>query len=182
MARVVRIEKARASKRSRLCKVCRAEVQVGEPYKRIDKKTGARSSVTLIWCKDHEPRNSDRLSGRAAELAMMEETLAGDVAAAAEGDYEGLGDAIESFGDSVEGFAQEIQESAAAIVEGFGHETGQSEAMAETAQAFDEWVQEIRDAAATVREAGEDEDAEWESVYAEAESATGEAPELNLQG
>ena len=141
MAKVQTINKARKSTKPRLCKECRHEIQVGETYRKIAKKTGPRSSFTLFFCQDHHPRTSDTLSGRSAELAGITESYSDATVNCGEdkSDIETYKSALSDMAESVKGLAEEIKESAENMEQGFGHETQQTEAMNETATNLEEW-------------------------------------------
>ena len=105
VAKVKFIQKARASRQPRICLRCGHEVAPGESYRRIDKKTGPRSSTTLIFCTEHHPRQSHLLSGRAGELASLTEGLEDSLAT-------GPREALEAFCDDMEGFCDSVEEAA----------------------------------------------------------------------
>lgn len=177
MARVKHVKKARASKRPRICLLCPHEVQVGEPYKYIAKKTGPRSSQTLVFCKDCNPRPSHSLSGRSAEWASIRESFDDDKGS--DPSPEQMRDALDGYGSSMNEFAEEISEAAQAIEDGFEHPTMQSEAMSGTADEFQDLASRIE---YHVNEFPEDHPGEMDDWMSEAESLADEEPDLNLQG
>lgn len=205
MARVRHIQKAQASTKTRRCRACGHEIQPGEPYKYVDKKTGPRSGHRLIWCQEHSPKPSDLASGRTADLMVMVEGFDATLTVTREikdnrERMEALSGDLDGFIEEIEGFAQEIRDGAESIEDGFGHPTSQSEAMSETADAFDEWAEGVRQAQSEIdsriSNADEDEDEEGnyeegegpisddeaDDLFGQAEEALNQEPDLNLQG
>lgn len=192
MAKIQQVKAARASSKPRRCRSCQHEVQPGESYQFIDKKTGPRSSLRLIWCRWHQPRLSDTLSGRAADLARITEAYADEVAplAVKPESLEALADALEQSCNDVRDLANEIREGAESLEAGFNHPTAQSEAMQETAEALDEWAERLESQAQELRnwEPPEDEDShesiddQVQGLFDDADNAMSEEPELNLTG
>ena len=127
MARVTEVKSARAAQKPRVCKVCRHEVQVGEPYRYVAKKL-AYGGIKLIFCKDHYPRPSDLASGRTAELALILEGFEDD----AKDTPEEAADALTALADGVQGLADDIEASADNIDASFDC-SPQAEAMHQTA-------------------------------------------------
>ena len=196
MPRINSVQSARASKKERRCATCRHEIQIGETYRYIDKKTGPSSGYRVIFCSIHFPRPSQLLSGRAAELAAIFESIqdafdeAQSVADVAE--------ALHSAAEEGRSLAEDIRSAAESIEDGFGHETQQSENMKETADNIDEWAERIEEAArdldpenATDEENQGKEDQEGETddtddpldaAIAAAQEALSDEPALNLSG
>ena len=179
MARVQRIKKARVSKKRRSCRICGSEVQLGESYKKIEKKTGPRSSQTLIFCHQHEPRPSHSSSGRSSELAEMQEDYEDGMKIAGD-DLTDQAEALSAFASGIEELSGSIRESAESIESGFGHSTAQSEAMASTAEELETWAQEMESHATSVPES--DDASEIQDWISEVESLIGNEPPLDLQG
>ena len=147
MAKVKQITKAGKSTKTRRCTICGHEVQVGESYKFVSKRTGPAGGYRLIFCSDHSPRQSHLLSGRSAQLARIGEDFT-DTINALDVDGENimgeLSDALTSAADEVESMSDEIKDASSSLEEGFGHATAQSEAMAETATELSDWAERIR--------------------------------------
>ena len=184
MARIQHIKKARASKKTRRCRTCQTDIQVGEYYKKIAKKTGPRSSFTAYWCYRHNPKYSDTLSGRSQDLAIIQEDFDEAMSKSSGEPSDGFVDitqALEDGANSVEEMGEDIRLSAESIEDGFGHSTAQSEAMTETADEFDTWASEIRDVAARADEFEKTDDGLAEYTT-EAEEVMQQTPDLNLQG
>lgn len=191
MAKVKQVKSARASTKRRVCRQCQHEVQVGEAYKYIDKKTGPRSGIRLIFCHRHHPRGSDLLSGRAADLARITEDYDDQVNSieATPGSLPQIAEALESAAEEVRRLAGEIRESAEAIQDGFGHSTAQSEAMTNTADELDEWADRMDQHKDDVAGWSVDEDSTEEQnlekvqeLFGDADSLMSEEPELQLTG
>ena len=166
MARIKTVKKARASKKPRRCTICQHEVQLGESYKFIEKKTGPRTSLTLTFCDGCNPRPSHLLSGRAAEYQRILE----DYQYATKETNEEMKDALDDLANNIADFASELDESGQAIEDGFGHATSQSEAMRDTATTMKEWAEKLSEHAEAYP-------LDW---YSEAESLSGEEPDLEL--
>ena len=147
MARIQRIQKARKTPIPRRCVICGYEVQPGEPYKKVVKRVGPRGSLTLNFCKAHDPKPSHLLSGRNQELAEITEGFEDDMGLLDQHDNRSkyttavgvISAAVEAVRDSIETMADEIETGASNIEEGFGTSTTQSEAMEETAEELTKW-------------------------------------------
>ena len=181
MARVQRIGKARPSARERRCTMCSHSVQPGEPYKRIEKKTGPRSGHTLFFCVGCEPRPSHLASGRAAELAGIVESISDAISGMAEPtDPDSATIVAEDAAGDIEALADEIREASENMEDGFGHPTTQTENMGETADGLMEWSEAFSALSEEIElDEGEDGLPDWASRLLEILS---EEPELNLQG
>ena len=208
MARVQTVAAARASTKPRICRQCQHEIQTGEPYKFVAKKTGPRSSVRLIWCREHFPKQSDLLSGRASDFARITEGFD----EAKKDSLTGMQSALSNLSEDIREFAQDIKDSADSIEQGFGHPTAQSESMSNTADELEQWADRLQNHADDCPEnrgdlecpqckekvqpnengdcpecdnsilpPGEftESEQEW---FDEADSIASEAPELELQG
>ena len=172
MAKVQHIKKARASKKPRRCVTCQHEIQVGESYKKVAKRTG-RGGYTLNFCADHHPRPSHLLSGRSAELAEVVESAEGWLERVERGEEE-LAVALDSIKEDIGNFAADIRESAENMEEGFGHSTAQTEAMSGTADTLEEWAERFGEL--------DEESDDIESVIEEARELIAEEPTLELTG
>ena len=187
MARIQSIKRARGSKYPRPCWMCRDEIQVGDPYRKIEKKTGPTSKQVLNFCKKSEcaPRTSHTLSGRSQQLAEIQEAYEDGTRDEAGDDPAVVAEVLSTMADSIRELAEEIEEAGQAIEDGFGNSTMQSEAMAETAQELSQWADDLADLASLVPELNEgdiDDDDEVENWMTEVESKLAETPELNLTG
>ncbi len=134
------------------CDSCGDPINVGDPYKWIAPRAHRaaqgvkrnRHTTCPAW-KPSETTSSQHLATIYAaqeaadaslstiEVATIDETV--DVA-------EQLQEIAETFAEEVMGAAETYQESADAIEEGFGHETYQSEELAEKAEAVESWAEE----------------------------------------
>lgn len=174
MARVTHVKKARASRQDRSCATCRTEVRVGESYKWIDKKTGPTSSITLWFCKDHNPKGSHLASGRTAELLTIVEGFEESIPGFENLYSSDFQSAVGSLAEEIKDFTNEIEESAQAIEDGLGHATSQSENMNETVHELRAWGDEIEHLAGWL----ESEEGAIDLIIA----MVSEVPDLNLQG
>ena len=186
MPKVKNITKAGKSTKARCCAICGHEIQVGEPYKFIAKRTGPVGGYRLIFCKDHQPRQSHLLSGKAADLAQITEGFDDSVGRLNQHDRASLPDvvsALESAADDIDSMAEEIMGSAESLEQGFGHPTGQSEAMTETANGLGEWAEQIRAKATEIDGADpDDEETTPDDYISSAEEVMGDEPDFNLTG
>lgn len=182
MARVKTITKARRSKRQRLCNQCRHEIQAGETYRYVRKKTGPASGFTLFWCADHHPRPSDLMSGRAAELTGLAESLDDGLAGVKDGDITGIVDGLEDV-DSVQDFYEELREAAENIEDAFNAAVPQSDVLNEAADAIEEWYERLAevkgDAEMAVTEGSTDPDI-FRELLEQANEAIGEVPDVEF--
>jgi len=187
MARINHVKRARASKRERRCR-CGQVVQPGEAYKYINKKTGPRSGYMMYFCYRCTPRPSDTMSGRAAQMAQIEEDY-----------YDAVGQAVEiddllsagaATANDIEEFADEIAEAAENMESGFGHSTAQTEIMTETADEIREWAVTLREYAEGWNEEDcesyyEDEHCDpedhWQQVADQLDEIMSDQPSLELQ-
>ena len=174
MAKVQHIGKARGSKFTRRCTVCGHEVQSGEAYKRIEKKTGPTSGYSIIFCGEHSPSPSHFLSGREAELAQIIEAFEDTLNNVSEDDE--IKDVVESSLEEIEEFASSLRDGADNMEAGFGHATAQSENMSQSADDLDEWRSELE----SLAESGDDECNE--DVVSQLRDMLGGVPDLNVVG
>ena len=191
MPRVREVKSARASKKPRRCSRCVHEIQPGEPYRYIAKKTGPRTGIRVFFCRNHHPRGSDLLSGRAADLARIIEGY-DDAVLKLEAEQDHLPDLQTALSDAageIEQMADEIRDSAQSLEDGFGHPTAQSEAMNETANELEQWKERIEEQAQAIEnweleeDASEDDvESQIQGMFDEAGSVMSEEPELNLTG
>ena len=160
MARINTIQKAKQSKKDRRCKGCGHIVQPGESYKYIDKRTSYPrfGSVRLIFCQSCHPRPSDTLSGRAAEVAKMEEDFSGSVQSATTTDD--LRSALEDLKSEIESMKETFEESAENIESGFGHATERSDRMGEIAGELDEFASNLDTVISDLEDYEDDEEVE----------------------
>ena len=187
MARVRHVKLARKSKKTRKCRVCGHEIEPGESYKYVAKKTGPRSSITLTWCAIHSPKPSDLLSGRSAELACITEAFESSLSEIDENtedqekiklNVSTLKSICEDTASAVEDLADDIRESAEAIQDGLGHETSQSENMTNTADELETWRYELSEQGENID--AEDEDLDFEDLMENVKEWQNGEPELIL--
>lgn len=176
MARVQTIKTARASKEPRICATCRHEVAVGETYRKLSKRFGP----TLFWCSEHQPKESDLLTGRHAELAAIVEGLEEDVSYT--NDPNDIRVALESADESLDTFIEDLEQAMQSLEDGFGHSTAQTENMAQTITDLQDWkadLSNLKDEIDTSEENDPDEhvDRDWD---AEVREKLAEVPELQL--
>ena len=189
MARVKIVNKARASKTVRSCRICNKIVQVGEPYKSIGKREG-RNFYTLYFCYRCEPRPSHQLSGRSSDYARMMEAYE-DSVGRDDLDHSGLSEALETLSTEASSMAEELTEGADNIEDGFGHSTTQSEVMRETGDELEGWANDLDSLSDRVLDGAPDDEADpdedddsesLEDLLSEANELVGNAPELNVTG
>ncbi len=155
MARVTHVKKAQKDQGS--CIKCGTPIKRGDSYKWFSSRIG-RSSIRKNFCSNCQIQQSDRtsspnlqtlylaLEGAENDLGNMQESSLGEIAAILETAAEGVQDASDGY-----------TESADNMVDGFGHETYQSEEIREKAEALESFASELRDAASEV-EGSEDPD------------------------
>ena len=134
MARVTEIWAARPSKQPRRCTTCRADIEVGRPYRYVAKRAG-RGGYKLNFCERCHPRGSHLASGRNAELLALWEAFED----ADKSTPELAADALEELAEEARGLAEELQESADNITDSFP-ESETAEMLTEAASAVTDWA------------------------------------------
>ena len=173
------VQKARGSKRPRICRICGYEVTPGESYRYIRKRVGLRGTAVFHYCFRHHPRPSHLLSGRQAELASMTEGLED----ALEGSDD-IKEAIQTLCMDLESFIEEIESGAQNIEEHFG-ETDQSAAMNSAAEELRPWLDDLQALEQEIpeeynpEEDAEDDD-ESEDYAQRAADALGDMPDVSF--
>jgi len=170
MARIHHVKSARTSTKSRKCRRCGHEVQVGEAYKYMDQRIGFFKYSTLhtIYCSQHSPKPSEMASGKTAVLLEICEVLENNIQNSEAS--ESIKEALEQASSDCEYLADEYQESANNIEEGFGHETERSSEMAERGEEIREWGNQLENFDFS------DEKAELDDLKEEATSLLMEVP------
>ena len=181
MAKVVTVQKARASKKTRKCRRCGHEIQAGEPYKYVRQRVGytRRGTLKLNFCGEHYPKGSELASGRRAQLMGIQDAIAEGIQAAT--DTDSISSMLTDAASSAEEMAGEYEESVSNIEEGFGHPISMSEEMQEKADAFNEWASVLENAANEIQgiEAG-DEETDDDILERAQEIADSAASELSI--
>ena len=140
MARVTFVKKAQASKNARVCRTCNQPIEVGMAYKWFATRIG-RSSIRKNYHSGcNIPRSAFTTSDKLADLYDAQDSI--DKAYG----KEDIAAALEDAADVADDVASRYEESADNIVEGFGHETMQSEEIREKAEAATAWGDVLRDA------------------------------------
>lgn len=158
MARVTHVKSARKDQGS--CIKCGTEIKAGDPYKWFANLIG-RSSIKKKFCASCQIRPSDmttspHLGALYSAIENAEDELAASPGPVTLDDFATI---LRTCGEAVREAGEGYTESAEAIVEGFGHETSQSEEIAEKAQELESFADEL-DSAADEIESIEDPDAE----------------------
>lgn len=164
------VEKARPSKRTRKCRTCGHEIQVGEKYRYFKKRYGGFS----YYCAQHTPRPSEMTTGKAAQLLSIGEDLEDAIAdATCPADVR---QALEDAQQAAQELAEEYEESASNMEDGLGHETSMSEELRSKGEEIAEWADELEKAVHQIEDDPEKEDDESEEAYQKRlEEATEEA-------
>lgn len=130
------------------CEACHTEITVGSPYKHVSPKSGPYGGATRRRCAKCPTWQSWELSN--ALWARIDQVILPAEEAFAEAredqDAEGMRSALETAAEGIRELAQERAESAQSIEDGFGHETEQSAALQEDADALEEWADELESA------------------------------------
>ena len=151
MARLNRVKKARKAW------TCGGEhtIPKGDPYVWWQHAYGTRN----VRCMEHIPRRS-QYGTRSAYIATAWD-IEDDLAETdwSEYDPDSAADEIEEAAQTIrDEIAEMLRGSAEAMVEGFGHETYQSEELGERADNFEAWADELERAASTIRDFDPEED------------------------
>jgi len=124
------------------CGKCHTEIKVGDPYKWVKTKSGPYGGATKYRCHTCPSwRPSELSSSKMAAIYGEQENL-GDVLHEGQ-DVDSLEGLRDAFAQTVREVADEYRESADNIVDGFGHETYQSDELAEKADELEGWADEI---------------------------------------
>lgn len=137
----IRKDKDGTIKPNLVCELDGTEIHPGQPYKNVSVFTG-RSSTVRVRCETdpdwHIWELSSSLSARIAQIEHDFEE--GKSSVETEDDLQTL---LEETAAAVRDLASEKQESASNIVDGFGHDTQQSEELQTIADALEGWADEI---------------------------------------
>ena len=124
------------------CDKCGTEIKVGDPYKWIAPKSGPYGGTKKFRCASCPDWHLwDYNFSRGAQVARIQYEYSNEIAAA--DDVESIRSALESAANEIEGLGDEAEESANNIVDGFGHETYQSEELMQQAEDLRSWAQEL---------------------------------------
>lgn len=155
MPKVTSVKKAQPSKHKRFCITCQTEIKPGDAYKHASLKTGPRSSRTICWCSQHNPKASQLTSSQhLGTIYAGQEAFADDVSGASTVDE--VADALRNAAESIREAAESYRESASNIEEGFGHPTSLSEELEGKADEVESWCDEIDSTADSLEEFDED--------------------------
>lgn len=127
------------------CDKCSAGIGVGTSYKRMAIKTGPYSSRTLVRCDECPTWQVWEYShSTSARLAQIVHTAREATNGAEDPDTVRL--ALGEAGDAIREIAEEKRDNAQNIVDGFGHETSQSEELINLAEELEQWADDIEQA------------------------------------
>lgn len=148
MARVHSVQHAR--KEGLRCGKCGEAITPGQPYRWWKHRRGGGGiRCGKPTCAPRRSEYSTTSPYRAAAYDVQDEI--DDLAGGVDFDPGELQSALENAADTVESdCAEALRDSASNIVDGFGHDTAQSDELNERADAFDDWERALRDAAAEV--------------------------------
>jgi hypothetical protein len=156
MPRVYTVKKARASKRSRVCRVCGHEILPGESYRYFEPRYGP----AVVYCADHHPRRSHMTTSKLGAIYDAQD----DFSAAEYETVEDLQSALADIATVAEEVANEYEESISNMPEGL-QEGPTAEEMREKIDILQAYAQELESFEPDVEEFDEDqsrEDAEEE--------------------
>jgi hypothetical protein len=125
------------------CGKCGKEILPGMPYKWIEPRSGPYGGRLMVRCTECPNWNiweySSSLSARIAELQFNAST-----ALEAEFDSEDdLRSIMDEIATDIRSLAEEKEEAASNMEDGFGHETYQSQEIADQAQSLNDWADEV---------------------------------------
>lgn len=125
------------------CGKCGKEIEPGMPYKWVQPKSSVYGGSKRYRC-DTCPgwRQSELTSSKMAGVYSAQEQLDDQL-----GSCESVDDFMalrDDLADQIESVGEEYKEAAQNIVDGFGHETMQSDELEEKGDSLIEWAEEIR--------------------------------------
>jgi hypothetical protein len=151
---------------NRNCGKCGKEITVGSPYKHISPKSGPYGGRTLYRCAEcpnwHVWEYSSSLGARTAQIEHDASNEASEA-----GDTDGLRSAAESAAEAIRELAEEKREGAQNIVDGFGHETSQSDELNDVADQLDSWADDVENIDFEEFDDGDARETKGEEVLAE---------------
>lgn len=150
MPKIIRVAKARVRKNgqgevlpNRVCELDGTEIKVGDPYKHVSIKTGPSSSLVRVRCNNCPDWQPFELSN--AMWARVEQAVHNFRQSVDYTSEESLKDCLDGLAEEIRELAEERQQSADAIVDGFGSETEQASALREDAEALEQFATDIED-------------------------------------
>ena len=174
MARVTYVKK---SQKPWVCEKCGKQIEPGQPYKHVSPRSGpwesGRKRVRCADCPTWKPSELtfSKMAGVYAAVESFQEVMASWSPEDGASDLEG---ALDELASEVEQVADEYEESANNIVDGFGHETTQSDELQEKADSLRDWADEVRSAYQDIDEDVKGDD--LQSSVEDAVSITDECP------
>lgn len=130
------------------CETCGSEIKVGDPYKHVTPKSGPYGGHTRRRCAPCPIWDAWDLSN--ALWARIEQVIspAQDAVEDAKSDHDAdtVRTTLEEAAGGIRELAEEKTEGAQNMVDGFGHETEQSEELREQGESLEQWADEIESA------------------------------------
>lgn len=141
------------------CEACGKEIEVGSPYKHVTPKSGPFGGFRRVRCADCPTWQPWDLSGALwARLAQIANDFWTEFSNAES--PEDVTAAVESAAEEIRSLAGEKQEAADNLESGFGHETEQSQELADIADQLESWADEFESAELPEHPEGETESCE----------------------
>ena len=168
MPRVYTVNKARASKRTRTCRVCGHEIQPGESYRYFEPRYGP----PVMYCHEHHPSRSHMTSSKLGPLYDMQDEFDPS-------NYDTLEDlqtALADIASCAEEVASEYEDSISNMPEGLQDSSPAAEEMREKIDALQSYASELESFDPDVETFDEDQARE----EAEEEVATEMIDEMDL--
>lgn len=134
MPRIHTVQKARASKRTRTCRVCGHEIQPGEMYRYFEPRYGP----PVMYCAEHYPARSHMTSSKLGPLYDAQD----DFAPSECENLEDLQSALSTIADTAREIASEYEESISNMPEGL-QEGPTAEEMREKIDALESYADEL---------------------------------------
>lgn len=126
------------------CGHCGGTIAKGDPYRWwANRLPGARSGYKQVRCMrpDCRPTMAEMTPGRRGQLMQIQEEGSAQIADARS--VEDLQSIAESLAGEVRDLAQELVDGADAMVEGFGHDTYQSDELRERGETLESQAEEL---------------------------------------
>lgn len=122
------------------CEKCGTEIKVGDPYKHVSPKSGPYGGRTRYRCDSCPTWKSWELSSsKMAEIYQAQDECGIESAES----YDDARAALGCVAEAARSVAEQYRESAENIESGFGHETYQSQELAEKADEIEGWADEL---------------------------------------
>lgn len=134
MPRVYTVKKARASKRTRTCRICSHVITPGETYRYFEPRYGP----PVMYCADHHPRRSHMTSSSIGQVYDVQDDF--DVSQCTT--LEEISEALQAVADTAREVAEQYEESISNMPEALQESSHVAEEMREKIEALESYADE----------------------------------------